>query len=145
MPGVRAPVEERGRVLAPERLAHPAGRYNGAQRHVPRRDSFRAGHEIRRHAVSLTAKPLSEPSEARDHLVADDQDVALATDPLDLGPVALRRRDHTTRADHRLADERGGAVAQVVERRGERSGVVVGDLHDVADQGPVPVADGRDP
>ena len=32
-----------------------------------------------------TAEPLSEPSEARDHLVADDQDVALATDPLDLG------------------------------------------------------------
>ena len=129
---------------SPERLAHAPGDDHGAERHVAGADPLRAGHQVRGEAVALAAEPAAEPSEAGDHLVGDEQDAALAADPLDRRPVAVGRRDRAARADHRLADERGGAVTELVERPLEVGSVVVGDLRDVADERPVAVAHRRD-
>ena len=144
MAGVRAAVEERGRGGIPERLAHAPRDDDRAEGDVAGADPLRAGDQVGREAVALAAEPAPEPAEAADHLVRDEQDVALAADALDLGPVAVGRRDHAARADHRLADEPGGALAELVEDPGEVLGIVVRDLCDVADERAVPVADARD-
>ena len=80
---------------------------------------FAHGDHVGRDAVALDAEPGAEPAEAADHLVGDEEHVALAQDPLDLGPVAVGRRDHAAGADHRLADERGarGRRARRARRR----------------------------
>ena len=141
VPGVRAAVQERRRGFVPERRAHAAAHHDGAERHVARADPLRARHQIGREAVSLAAEPAPEPSEARDHLVCNEQHVALAADSLDSGPVAVRWWDHPAGADHRLADECGCAAAELVEDAGEVGRVVVLHLGDVADERAVAVAD----
>src|SRR6185312_14649581 len=100
-------------------------------------DSLRAGHQIWREAVALAPEPAAEPAEAGDHLVRDEKDAAIATDPLDRLPVAVGRRDRAARADHGLAEKRGCAVTELVERPLEVGSVVVGDFGHVGDERPV--------
>ena len=64
-----------------------------AERHVAGADALRAGHQVGREPVALAAEPATEASEAGDHLVGDEQDVALAADRLDRRPVAVGWRD----------------------------------------------------
>ena len=137
---VRSAVDERRRGDVPERCTHPPARDHRGERHVAGADPLRARHEIRREPVSLAAEPAPEPPEAGDHLVGDEQDVALAADLGDRRPVALGRRDDATCADDRLADERCRAAVELVEHAREIGRVVVGDLGDVADEGSVAVA-----
>ena len=140
VPGVRAAVEERRRRVAPEGLPHMVADDDGAQRHVAGADPLRAGHQVGREPVALAAEPASEAPEAGDHLVGDQQDAALAADRLHGRPVPVGWRDRAAGADHRLADERGSAVAELVERAGELFRIVVCDLDHVADERPEPVA-----
>src|SRR6185503_8592961 len=89
--GVRAALQERRRGLGPERLAYALGRDHRAERHVARRDPLRARDHVGREPVLLAAEPGAEAPEAGDHLVRDQQHAALATDALDLRPVAVGR------------------------------------------------------
>ena len=145
-PAYVPPWRNGGRGLVPERRAHPAADDDRAERDVAGADPLRAGDQVGREAVALAAEPAAEPAEAGDHLVGDEQDVALAADALDLGPVAVGRRDRAAGADHRLADEGGGAARRARRATRARSaGSSCGDLGDVADERAVAVADGRDP
>ena len=59
---------------------------------------------------ALDPEPRPEPAEAADHAVDHQQDAVLGAQVGDALDVALRRRMHAARADHRLAEERGHAV-----------------------------------
>ena len=134
VPGVRAAVEERRGTLVPERGAHPVADDDGTERHVPRADPLRAGHQIGREAVPLAAEPAAEPPEAGDHLVRDQEDAPFATDSLDCRPVAVRRRDRAAGTDQRLADERRRGSPSASSVSGEVVRVVVRDLRDASDE-----------
>src|SRR5207248_4122397 len=97
-----------------------------AEWHVAGGDSFREGEEVGLDPVVLRAEPLAQAAEARDHLVEHEQDVVLATEPLDGGPVAVRRRVDAAGADHRLAQE--GSNVAAGEDRGNGVDVVVGHV-----------------
>ena len=125
----------------PRRGADPIGDGNGSEWHVARADPLCAGHQVGGEAVALAAEPAAEPPEARDHLVRDQEDAALAADPLDRRPVAVRRRDRAAGPDQWLADERRCRVPERVERPGEVVGIVVRDLGATADQRAEAVAD----
>src|SRR5215207_7184288 len=67
----------------------------------------------------LAPEPFAGAPETADHLVGDEQDVALAADPLDGGPVACWWYDHAAGALHGLADEGGDVVgADLVDLAG---------------------------
>ena len=60
---------------------------------------------MRADAKGLAAEPVAGAPEAGDHLIRDQQDAVFVADALNLGPVAVGRNDHATRALHRLADK----------------------------------------
>ena len=129
----------------PERSPHSTAHHDRRQRLVTGAESLGAGHEVGSEAVALAAEPPTETPESGDHLVAHEEDVTLAADVGDRGPVAVRRWDDPARSDHRLAEERGHTVAELVEGARQIRRVVVCDLGDVADEGPVTVTHRRDP
>src|SRR3546814_6250196 len=58
----------------------------------------------------LVAEPRTEPPETADHLVADEQDIALAANAGDLRPVGLRRDDDAAGSLDRFRNEGGNAL-----------------------------------
>ena len=108
MSGIRLAVtNEHATGLGPERLGHVRRDDHAAERQVAARDALGEGHEIGLDAEPLEAEPGTEPAEAADHGVADEQDVRVTADPGDLLQVSLRRRQHAAGADDRLGEEGG--------------------------------------
>ena len=143
--------EDLRRAGLPERLGDVRRDDHGAERHVSRRDAFRDGNEVRLELVALAAEPFAEPAEARDHLVddeehvvahfdhaavaCDEEHVVRAADLLDAREVPGRRRQHASRADYGLADERGDMIRpEPVDDGRKRIGVVPGNVLDVGDE-----------
>ena len=92
------------------------------------------------------ANHVARAPEAGDHLVEDEQHLALAADLLHAVEVALGRDQHAAGADHGLGEERGDVVgADLVDRRRERLGVVPRHLLDLGNEPPVVVGQRRIP
>ena len=82
----------------------------GADGLVARGEALGDGDDVGPCADGFMAEPVAGPSEAADHLVADQQDLVLVADALDLGPIAVGRHDHAARTLDRFGDEGGDAV-----------------------------------
>ena len=76
-----------------QHVAHAVADEHAAERQVAGGHAFCEGHEIRSGPEVIGAEPGTQPPETRDHLVRDQQDAVLVTDPLHLRPIAVRRDD----------------------------------------------------
>ena len=83
---------------------------HAAERNVARGHGFGEGDEIRLGAEIFTAEPATEPSEAADDFVGNQQDAVLVANALNLRPVRHGRNNYAAGALHRLADECGNVV-----------------------------------
>ena len=92
-------------------LAHD----HAAHRHRGRRDALGEGDHVRRHAVALGREGVTEPPEAGDDLVEDQENAVLVADGAQPLQIALGRGEHAGRAGHRLDDD-GGDGRGVVQR-----------------------------
>ena len=100
-----------------------------AERQVAGGDPLRARQQVGLEPEALRREPASAAAEAGDHLVGDEEHVALAADLLHPLEIALGRREHAAGADHRLAEERRDALgSDLVDRLLERFGRVPVDL-----------------
>ncbi len=83
-------------------------------------DSLAAGHDVGNHLVVVDAPELSGASEARDHLVGDEECAVLLGDRAHRGQEPGRRDDVAGGALHRLDDDRGDLAAGLVPDHGAR-------------------------
>ena len=77
-----------------------------AERKVAARDALRAGQDVGLEAEARGGEPVAAAAEPRDDLVGHEQDARVTADRANGFQVALGRREHAARADHRLAEER---------------------------------------
>ena len=63
--------------------------------------------QVRRHAVALGGEGVTEPAEAGDDFIEDQQNAVFVADRAQPLQIALGRRQHAGRAGHRLDDHRG--------------------------------------
>src|SRR5882724_3298755 len=83
---------------------------------VSRGNALRQAHQVRPEAKALVAEPVTQPAEAADDFISNEQNAVVIADALDLGPVGLRRNDDATRALDGLADEGGHVLlAQLLD------------------------------
>ncbi len=79
---VRVAVPPYAGALGPERLAHARADDDTAERHVPGGDALREGQEVGLEPEAAAREPVADATEAADHLVHEEQHVALAADLL---------------------------------------------------------------
>ena len=103
---------------AVDHLANGVGHANAAERDVAAGNALGKLHDVGLDAVVLEPEPLARSSEARDHLVRNQQHVMAIADLADAGEVVRRRHDHAARALHRLGDEGGDRVRALAKNRG---------------------------
>ena len=85
-----------------ESLPSSLGADDGANGHHAAAQGFRAGHQIRLHAVGVNAKPVAGAANACLHLVGNEQCTLRLTNFLCTGQITGRGHDDTTLALNRL-------------------------------------------
>jgi hypothetical protein len=108
-------VRERRLRLLEERLDRPLACDQRPERSVRARDPLRDRHHVGLDPVARAAEPVSDPPEAADHLVHDQQETVGVADLAHPLEVAFGRRDRSRRVLHRLEDHRRDRLRVLVD------------------------------
>src|SRR5688572_14371303 len=116
MRGIGVPMKELDRVLGPlhERVVDRIANKHRAHWDRTIRKSLRCRHDVWHDTEVISTERCTEPSEAGDDFIEDEQDAVLVADLSYSLQIAARRKDDSRRPLHGLDDHRcnGGSIMQ---------------------------------
>ena len=106
-----------------QHVGYAVAHHHAAQGDVAIGNALGEGQQVGLEVVGLAAEPVAGAAKATDDLVHHQQDIPLAADALDLGPVGIGGNDHATGALYGFGDKcRDLVLAQLVYLRFQLSG-----------------------
>ncbi len=117
--GVRVAVEEALELVegAEEALVHALARQRRGEREVAAGDALGERHEVGRDALLLAGEHRARPSEARGHLVADQEHAVAVAELAHRPQVALGVDEDPGGALHERLDDHGGELVAVLHHQ----------------------------